>query len=101
MSPVCQGRFANSDPLCQLSRGFNFVAFNRKRIWSGAGFFKKNVRYLVWTCRDPISLILGTGFCSDSRDPIFSECRDPITIFADSRDPIFNSREQNRVAKTP
>jgi len=25
-------------------------------------FFKENVRYLVWTCRDPISLILGTRF---------------------------------------
>jgi len=23
-------------------------------------FFKEKVRYLVWTCRDPISLILGT-----------------------------------------
>jgi len=26
------------------------------------GFFKENVRYLVWICRDPISLILGTRF---------------------------------------
>jgi len=25
-------------------------------------FFKENVRYLVWTCGDPISLILGTRF---------------------------------------
>jgi len=25
-------------------------------------FFKENVRYPVWTCRDPISLILGTRF---------------------------------------
>jgi len=25
-------------------------------------FLKENVRYLVWTCRDPISLILGTRF---------------------------------------
>jgi len=23
-------------------------------------FFKENVRYPVWSCRDPISLILGT-----------------------------------------
>jgi len=23
-------------------------------------FFKENVRYPVWTCRDPISLFLGT-----------------------------------------
>jgi len=28
----------------------------------GQGFFKENVRYLVWICRDPISLILGTRF---------------------------------------
>ena len=26
------------------------------------GFFKENVRYPAWTCRDPISLILGTPF---------------------------------------
>jgi len=25
-----------------------------------SAFFKENVRYLEWTCRDPISLILGT-----------------------------------------
>jgi len=25
-------------------------------------FFEENVRYLVWICRDPISLILGTRF---------------------------------------
>jgi len=25
-------------------------------------FFKENVRYPVWTCRDPISLLLGTRF---------------------------------------
>jgi len=25
-------------------------------------FFKENVKYPVWTCRDPISLILGTRF---------------------------------------
>jgi len=24
------------------------------------GFFKENVRYSVWICRDPISMILGT-----------------------------------------
>jgi len=40
-------------------------------------FFKENVRYPLWTCRDP------------------------ITIFADSRDTIFNSRDPNRVPKTP
>jgi len=35
-------------------------------------FFKENVRFSVWTCRDPIS---------DSRDPIFSDSRDPMIIF--------------------
>jgi len=25
-------------------------------------FFKKNIRYPVWTCRDSISLILGSRF---------------------------------------
>jgi len=38
---------------------------------------------------------------SDSRDSIFSDSRDPMTIFSDSRDPIFNSRDPNRVPKTP
>ena len=42
------------------------------------GFFKKNVRNSVWI----------------SRDPIFSDFRDPMIIFSDSRDP-------NRVPKTP
>jgi len=37
----------------------------------------------------------------DSRDPIFSESRDPMIILSDSRDPIFNSRDPNRVPKTP
>ena len=35
------------------------------------GFFKKNVRNPVWI----------------SRDPIFSDFRDPMIIFSDSRDP--------------
>jgi len=38
---------------------------------------------------------------SDSRDPIFSNSSDPMIIFSDSRDPIFNSRDPNRVTKTP
>jgi len=38
---------------------------------------------------------------SDCRDPIFSDSRDPMIIFSDSRDPIFNSRDPNRVPKTP
>jgi len=32
-----------------------------------AGFFKENVRYPVWICRDPISLILGTRIGSLKR----------------------------------
>ena len=35
------------------------------------------------------------------RDLIFSCSRDPMTIFADSRHPIFNSKDPNRVPKTP
>jgi len=54
-------------------------------------FFKENVRYPIWTCRDPISLILGTRFSLISRDPMM--------IFSDSRDPIFNSRDPNWVPK--
>ena len=57
-------------------------------------FFKENVRYPVWTCN------MGPDF-SDSRDPIFSDSRDPMIIYSDSRDPIFNSRDPNRVPKTP
>jgi len=34
------------------------------------------------------------GIC---RDPIFSDFRDPMIIFSDTRDPIFSSR----VPKTP
>ena len=49
------------------------------------GFFKENVRYPVWTCRDPI----------------FSDSRYPMIIFADYRDPIFKSRDPNRVHKIP
>jgi len=43
---------------------------------------------------------VGTRF-SDSRDPIFSNSRNLMIIFCDSRDPIFNSRDPNRVPKTP
>jgi len=50
-----------------------------------AGCFKENVRYPVWTCRDPI----------------FSNSRDVMIIFSDSGDPIFNSRDPNRVPETP
>jgi len=33
-----------------------------KTIYVDQGIFKENVRYAVWTCRDPVSLILGTRF---------------------------------------
>jgi len=46
-------------------------------------FFKENVRYPVRTCRDPI----------------FSDSRDLMITFSDSRVPIFNSRDPNRVLK--
>jgi len=36
---------------------------------------------------------------SDSREPILSYSRDLMIIFSDSRDPIFNSRDLNRVHK--
>jgi len=48
--------------------------------------------------------MLGTQYgpdFSDSRDPIFSDSRGPMIIFTESRDPIFNSRDPNRVPKTP
>jgi len=48
-------------------------------------FLKKNIRYPVSICRDPISL----------------DSRDPMIISADFRDPIFNSGDPNRVPKTP
>jgi len=38
---------------------------------------------------------------SDSKDPIFYDSWDPMIIFSDSRDPIFNSRDPIRVSKTP
>jgi len=60
----------------------------------------ENVRYPVCTCRDPISLYAPVG-TPDFRNPIFSDSRDPMIIFSDSRDPIFNSRDPNRVPKTP
>jgi len=38
---------------------------------------------------------------SDSRHLILSDSRDLMTIFADSRDPIFNCKDPNQVPKTP
>jgi len=35
----------------------------------------------------------------DLQGPHFSDSRNPMMIFADSRDPVFNSRDPNRVPK--
>ena len=48
-------------------------------------FCKENLRYLVWTCRDPI----------------FSDSRDLMMILSDDRDPILNSKDPNRVPEAP
>ena len=45
----------------------NHQLWNHQLIFQSIGyleqvFFKENVRYAEWTCRDPISLILGTRF---------------------------------------
>jgi len=37
----------------------------------------------------------------DLQGPDFSDSRDPMIIFSVSRDPIFNSRDPNRIPKTP
>jgi len=34
----------------------------RQKIGCPKGFLKENIRYHVWTCRDPICLILETRF---------------------------------------
>jgi len=47
--------------------------------------FKDNVKYPVWTCRNPT----------------FSDCREPMIILCGSRDPVFNSMNPNRVPKIP
>jgi len=49
------------------------------------GCFKENVRYPEWI----------------GRDPRFSDFRNPMIIFSDPRDPIFNYRKPNRVPKNP
>jgi len=37
----------------------------------------------------------------DLQGPDFSDSRESMIIFSDFRDPIFNSRDPNRVPKTP
>jgi len=43
--------------------------------------------------------LYGPGFY-DSKDPIYSDSRDPLIILSDFRDPIFNSVDPNRVPKS-
>jgi len=48
-----------------LDRVLFYHAFQVKSIhiyFDHLVFFKENVRYPEWTCRDPISMILGTRF---------------------------------------
>jgi len=40
-------------------------------------------------------------YFSDYKDPIFFDSSDPVMIFIECRDPIFNYRNPNRVPKTP
>ena len=51
----------NNDELrswkCQLAMQTVYIHYTISRF-----FFKENVRYPVWTCSDPICLILGTRF---------------------------------------
>jgi len=37
----------------------------------------------------------------DLQGPDFSDSREPMIILSDSRDLIFNSRDPNRIPKTP
>ena len=79
-----QTRCPSNDDFLSTVLDPQFVNFLPRRIedsaiviWVYPGYFKENVRYPVWTCRDPI----------------FSDSKDPMIIFSDSRDPIFNSRD--------
>jgi len=40
----------------------SFAWFCEEHFGSEQVYFKENVRYPVWTCRDPMSMILGTDF---------------------------------------
>ena len=60
--------FANRNvqiTFCNCKLFINVLAFDCStivRAYFATGFFKENIRYPVRTCRDPISLILGTRF---------------------------------------
>jgi len=56
-------------------------------------FFKENIMYVVWTFRDPISLILETRFSLILGTWWW--------FLSDYREQILNSRDPNRVPKTP
>jgi len=43
---------------CVVSQHICNIFFSN--VYHAQAFFKENVRHLVWTCGDPISLILGT-----------------------------------------
>jgi len=47
-----------------------------------------------------LRLVISSFFKENVRYPE-STCRDPMIIFSDSSDPIFNSKDPNRVPKTP
>ena len=47
--------------ITNTQKSFNTL-MSEKLLCTYISFFKENVRYPVWTCRDPISLILGTRF---------------------------------------
>jgi len=86
--------YTSSDQYPDIFLFFNFFQHSCcKNYTLDQVFFKENVRSPVWICRDPISLILGTR-----SSLIF---RDPMIIFYDSRDTIWNSRDLNLVPKTP
>jgi len=52
----------------------------------------KTIALLVFFLRK----MLGTWY-----GPDFSDSRDPMIIFSDSKDPIFNSKELNQIPETP
>jgi len=51
---------ANNSAMISVSTRSGLL--NQMLFSSIKAFFKENVRYLVWICTDPISLILGTRF---------------------------------------
>jgi len=103
----------------QLRRSFNLLCYQQCKELS---FMAQNCRVVIF--HDEVSVVrefkfensvfnfcfraaffsrkvLGTRYGPVScRDPIVYD-RDPMIIFSDSRDPIFNSRDPNRVPEIP